>query len=343
MEDTHSSLHTALIFEDLVGHSRVRYFSFGRHALVAGLKAAGIKKDDRVLLPSFICRDLLASINYLGAVPVYYYVDERLCLSAPPDELPDSKAVIAVNYFGFPQNLQPFRKYCNRTGALLIEDNAHGLFSKDENGKWLGTRGDLGIFSLRKTIPMPDGAALVFNKADAAYRIQTQIEFSEAPEPASFRAKSFLLRLSPFIGTLPLRTLTALTRRIRRASTGHDILPSPPEVECKLPESPNPCRLLTVYMAAVDTDKEITRRRDNYIKVGGLLINTLCKPVFRDLPDNVAPYGYPFYCPERTIQEIKKLLGRHGMECFQWPELPAEIKPSAPEFYRSVWLVNFLW
>ena len=73
------------------------------------------------------------------------------------------KALLAVNYFGFAQDLAPFREYCLRTGATLIEDNAHGFLSKDTSGVLLGTRADLGITSIRKTFRLVNGAALYFS------------------------------------------------------------------------------------------------------------------------------------------------------------------------------------
>lgn len=331
-----------VIFEELVGHSRIRYFSYGRHALAEGLKAACIGKGDRVLLPAFICRDLLSSIHAISAIPVYYSVDEKLCLSVPPEELPEAKAVIAVNYFGFSQDLAPFRDYCDRTGAVLIEDNAHGLFSSDEAGQLLGTRGNLGIFSLRKTILMPDGSALVLNKENSSYRLAPQVEFSKSPEPVSLKIKRLLMRLTPLTGTVPLMTFTIIARRVRRLATGHEILPSPPDAEQALPGSPNPCRHLLNYLAAVNVDKEIERRRKRYREVQAILYGMPCRPVFEVLPDKAVPYGYPFYCPENGIAGIRKILRKHALECFRWPELPDEVKPSAPEHYRTIWFVNFL-
>lgn len=329
-------------FESIIGHSNIRYYSYGRHALAEALKSIGISNGDKVLLPSFICRDLLSSINALGAAPLYYQVNKKLSPVSDFGSFPAAKAIIAVNYFGFSQDMGPFREYCSMTGAVLIEDNAHGLFSRDENGWLLGTRGDLGIFSLRKTIPMPNGAALVFNKADAGYRILPQIEFSAKHAPYSFMAKRLLVKLASFGGAFTLKILTAMTRRMRRLTTGHEILPSPLNAERELPGSPNPCRQLPDYLAAVDIDKEIKRRRSAYLAVQEILANTGCTPVFQRLPDYAAPYGYPFYCPENRVQEIQRLLGRYGLECFRWPELPEAIRPSAPDFYRSVRLVNFL-
>ncbi len=87
------------------------------------------------------------------------------------------KAVLAVNYFGFAQDLAPFREYCSRTGATLIEDNAHGFLSKDTSGVLLGTRADLGITSIRKTFRLVNGAALYFSGAEYSDSVSEQLEF----------------------------------------------------------------------------------------------------------------------------------------------------------------------
>jgi hypothetical protein len=48
----------------------------------------------------------------------------------------------------------------------LIEDNAHGLYSKDLSGNPLGSVGDIAIFSFTKSLPTTDGGALVINHAN---------------------------------------------------------------------------------------------------------------------------------------------------------------------------------
>lgn len=103
-----------------------RYFSLGRHALRAGFSALGVGKGDLVLMPAFICRDLLAAVHAVQAEVLFYPVDEHLV----PHSLPVDdrvKAVLSVNYFGFPQALDLLRDYCTNSGAALIEDNAHGF------------------------------------------------------------------------------------------------------------------------------------------------------------------------------------------------------------------------
>ncbi|MFA5774468.1 MAG: DegT/DnrJ/EryC1/StrS family aminotransferase, partial [Ilumatobacteraceae bacterium] len=77
-----------------------RYFSLARHALVEALRAIDIKPGDAVVIPSLVCRDLLASLATVGARPVYYDVDESLKPVGFPNDQ-GIRAVIAVNYFGF--------------------------------------------------------------------------------------------------------------------------------------------------------------------------------------------------------------------------------------------------
>src|SRR5581483_6103533 len=129
-------------------------------APVEALRAARIKGGDAVLLPEFICRDVLASLHAVGADAVWYPVSSDLLPASSPATWPQARALLAVNYFGFPQDFEPFRAYAARTGAVLIEDNAHGFLSRDQTGRWLGTRGCAGLFSIRKSLPVPDGAAL---------------------------------------------------------------------------------------------------------------------------------------------------------------------------------------
>ena len=68
-----------------------------------------------------------------------------------------------VNFFGFPQDIDVYRKFAKKSNSILIEDNAHGLFSKDKKYELLGTRGDVGILSVRKSVTLPNTGMLLIN------------------------------------------------------------------------------------------------------------------------------------------------------------------------------------
>ncbi|MGE5418084.1 MAG: DegT/DnrJ/EryC1/StrS family aminotransferase [Acidobacteriota bacterium] len=329
--------------EELVGHPNILCFSLGRFALLEALKITGIEPGDIVLVPGFICRDLLASINMLGARPEFYPVMEDLTLACDLGSLPAAKAVIAVNYFGFPQYLRPFADYCETAGAVLIEDNAHGLFSRDESGQLLGTRGDIGIFSLRKTVSMPDGAAMVINNLRYESKPIVSTEIHNMGEPPSFRVKQALRKIVPAVGPAPLQWVTSVVRGVRKIRTGQELPAPDPNAEKTIPGSIEPCAKLHDYLESTDVGMEVSRRRELYLLVDKLLMDHDCRPVFKHLPDNTVPYLYPFYAKNDGISSIRKHLSKVGLDCFPWPELPDAIAPSAPEYYRQVWGVSFLW
>jgi hypothetical protein len=321
--------------------SAVRYYSLGRHAMVAGLRALGVGLGDSVLLPEYICRDLLAAVHALGALPVFYPVDLNLCPATPQDDWPVAAAVIAVDYFGFPQALTIFREYCVRTGAALIEDNAHGFLSQDEAGELLGYRGDVGLLSFRKTFMLPNGAALIVRNIDAAKNLEAQVEFSIQTGSLALRAKR-TVRQVPFLGTSLFNGMTALARIVRRIRTGHAI-PLPDENGEKIiPGSPSPYSELLSDLLHFDLPAEVARRRELYAECSAWLHDTRIEPVFPFLPENTSPYGFPFRADRDVVAEIQKKAKRKGLEVIHWPDLPDALAMRAPRHHHNVYLINFL-
>jgi hypothetical protein len=321
----------------------VRYFSLGRHALAEALRVAGAKPGDSILLPEYLCRDILASLAAVGATPCWYPVGEDLTPSSEPDDWPLARVVVAADYFGFPQSLVSFRKYAERTGALIIEDNAHGFLSRDGNGEWLGTRADLGVFSLRKTLPLADGAALLVMRPELARRLAPQdLEAGAGYAPSAARKAS--LRRTPVLGPPAAAVMTGLVRALRLLRTGHAIPPPDAAAETVIPHPPTPHEGLAAALAAVDPQREINRRRELYRTVERTARSLDIEPLFPDLPSLVAPYGFPFRAdPGPALQSLQRWASHRGLDLIRWPDLPDAIAASAPAHYRNLHLVNFLW
>jgi hypothetical protein len=319
---------------------KIRYFRLARHAFLAALKVINIQPSDKIVVPAFVCRDLLAPIHKIGATPIFYEVDSDL----KPISLPEAsniRAVLAVNYFGFPQDLSQFYAYCERNNASLIEDNAHGFLSCDEAGVELGTRGDLGIFSIRKTFPLPDGAMLIVNKSGLQKNIDPQLTCSERSLGLSFFGKRVLSGLQRKTN-IPFFTIgTSIARSIRLRLTGYEITPLLPENEFKMPENPAPHSYSISKLLKLDLVHEINRRRSLFIVFSDLFATLDVKPVFRDLPMGTVPYGYPFYADESLAKIAVGLARKQGFDCIHWPDLPETVVPRAPWHYRSLWMVNF--
>lgn len=329
--------------DELVAHSNIHYFRLGRHALYSALKGIGVSKDDIVLLPTFICKELLSAVHELGATPKFYSVSRQLEINQSVDSLPPAKAILAVNFFGFPQNMTSFREYCEKVGAVLIEDNAHGLFGLDEKKCALGSRGDIGIFSPRKSLGLYEGAALTINEPSLIPYFNLQTTYAPPVYKLGQQLKRLVRASVPRFGIFPARSFIKLTRLIRKIRTGHEILPSPPESERYLPEDDRPQYNLVESFATIDFEKEIIRRKALYKWLDEYLREFSVEPVFRSLSENVVPYGYPMFLREEQIPEIKQRLESYGLECFRWPDLPMEVSQNAPSWYHQVWSVHFIW
>jgi len=324
-----------------VGMGSIRYYSVSRYALLEALILAGVKKGSRVLFPEFICRDLLAPLNKLGAQHCWYKVASNLSPSDSTDFWPTADVVLAVNYFGFPQNLSPFEEYSKRTGALVIEDNAHGYLSRDEEGKWLGCRTSMGIFSVRKTFRIPDGAALWIDSSRYLNNLPAQIPFDGEGINQAQLFKSRLLEV-PVFGKLALRLSTQFARSIRKFKTGREIPSSDPFCELELPSQPNPWHGLLHALSKYDEAKEIERRRNAYFNFDNYGLRFGVKPVFDSLPNFCAPYAFAFRGDSFALRAMQRYASIHGFDFVKWPDLPAELSEEGAEHNKTIFLVNFL-
>lgn len=159
---------------DILSSGARTYSCFmARNAIYHSLCAMGIKPGERVLVPAFICSVVVEAILAYGAQADYYDVD-RLC-QVPLDHSlaqikTDTKALLAVHYFGFPQRIKEVRDLCQRRGIFLIEDCAHVLCGEID-GQPMGSFGDAAVFSWRKFLPTYDGGELVLNNPDLAVDI----------------------------------------------------------------------------------------------------------------------------------------------------------------------------
>jgi dTDP-4-amino-4,6-dideoxygalactose transaminase len=144
-------------------YAGTRLFARARHALWHGLRAADVASGDEVLTPAYHCGAEVEAIIAAGLVPRFYDVGDTLTPERQELEsllTPRTRALLIIHYFGFPQALASWRRWCNGHGLLLIEDCAQALYTRDGDAP-VGSAGELAIFSFAKTLPLPDGAALV--------------------------------------------------------------------------------------------------------------------------------------------------------------------------------------
>ncbi len=328
-----------LTVQNIYQGSQVFSYSFARYGLLAGLQAMGVKPGDLVLVPSFICRDVVAPFFVAGVKVQFYSVNKHLQPLEPLASLPKAKAIMAIHYFGLESDLLPFQEYCRMHGALLIEDNAHGFLSRSRAGHLLGSQGDIGLVSLRKTIPIINGAILLLKEGVS--------NISPLPNVDIFSWRLSLKNaLRPLVaswGTGLLLIITKIKRRIRYLLKGSELPGSKIEDEQMLPSSANPVDF-NHYIATMDIKAEVSRRRALFGLVGQMLNGLPIEPLKVNLGPHEVPYGYPFFCSSDHILTVKNYFEKKGLEIIQWPALPVAVEQSnPPDFYKNLYLVKFLW
>jgi dTDP-4-amino-4,6-dideoxygalactose transaminase len=147
-------------------NSKNIYLFFGaRYAIWAGIKTLKISPDQNILMPSYNCGTEIDPILDQGIQIKYYRINRNMRVDV--DDIKkqvdaQTAAIFITHYIGFPQSIDEIRKICRINGLFLIEDCAHAFLS-DYKSRNLGTFGDISVFSIRKTIPIPNGGALVIN------------------------------------------------------------------------------------------------------------------------------------------------------------------------------------
>lgn len=147
------------------------FYASGRAALFYIVKSLQLPQGSVILLPSYNCGVEVEAVLRAGYKVDFFRVKNDLTIDV--DHFAgkisaQTKAAVVAHYFGFPQGVAVLKDICGRRDIVLIEDCAHALYSQYSNGRWLGTEGDFGLFSMRKTVSMPNGGAVLVNRKDFA-------------------------------------------------------------------------------------------------------------------------------------------------------------------------------
>jgi hypothetical protein len=319
------------------------FYAYARHALVTALRMARVTTGSTVLVPHFICRDVLASISAVGANPVFYDIDDDLQVSQNT-MLPSAAAVLAVNYFGFPSDLGRLRQQLSDPTTIIIEDNAHGWLSADENGVPLGTRTALGITSFRKTIRVVDGAFLDWNIDQLSASVVTPNQPTSRTEvlPLSFRIRAVVASIDQR-SSLPLMTAGRRSIRRLRSLTGARPINERAQEEWQLPAHEAIHQSSLERFERTNLIAEVSRRRNAFATCQTLAERFDIGMPTIDFGPHVSPQGFPFFADSGNIDSFRTAVTRAKIgEVVSWPSLPSATTLSPTSKLRSVYLVNFL-
>ncbi len=220
---------------ELVGVRHAVALSSGTAALHLALIAAGVRRGDTVLVPSFTFAATANAVMYLGARPVFldstpksWNVDPEILADelrgrAVRGQLP--RAVITVDMYGQCADYGPILDACDRYGVPLIEDAAEAL-GATYRGRPAGSFGLAGVLSFNgnKIVTTGGGGMLVTDDDSVAKQVRHLA--TQAREPVAHyehRTVGYNYRLSNLLAAVGRGQLQRLPRLIeaRKATFDH--------------------------------------------------------------------------------------------------------------------------
>ncbi len=139
--------------------------SSGTAGLHLCMKLAGIEPGDEVVTTPLSFIASANAIVYEGGVPIFVDVDERTLNLAPAAVeaaiTPRTKALVLVDLFGYPLELDAFHELAARHGLTIIEDACEALGST-YRGRPIGSFGNPAVFAFypNKQVTTGEGGAV---------------------------------------------------------------------------------------------------------------------------------------------------------------------------------------
>jgi perosamine synthetase len=303
----------------------------GTAAIYQAFRAMRLAPGSVVLCPSYNCGHEIEPLIRLGLRVRCYRVGAAM--EADLDDLrhrmsEEVKAVLVTHFFGFAQPVDDVRVLCDRWGALLVEDCAHALLG-DNAGGTLGRVGDVSVFSLRKTLPLPNGGAALFNNSSLSgpQDLEAPPSLTTWLKSVSLAKKSALdaARHERSWGSIallaamaPVAAANGAVRRIwpSRWPAGYD----PDDEDYGFASRILGWGMAPYSMAVLQRTEWRTiaaRRRGNYRFLAERLSELRgCRLIHREVPARVCPLFLPLVVDDRG--RLFSALARHGINSAVW-------------------------
>ena len=136
------------------------------HSCTAALEISAIlinlKKDDEVIMPSYGYVSIANAVLLRGAKPIFVEINPH-DLNISYEDIKKktnkkTKAIYVIHYAGNSCEIKKISNYAKKNKIILVEDAAHAFLGKFKK-KFLGTFGDIGVFSFHETKNIVGGQA----------------------------------------------------------------------------------------------------------------------------------------------------------------------------------------
>ena len=133
--------------KSLLGRNFAVPVARGRDALWLALRCLEVRREDEIVMPSYVCRSVLEAVVMSGATPVFADVSSGLHVTAATVAAaltPQTRCVIVPHLFGDLAPISEIESLLRRRNIALIDDAAQG-FGAQCAGRKLGAFGEFGV------------------------------------------------------------------------------------------------------------------------------------------------------------------------------------------------------
>jgi dTDP-4-amino-4,6-dideoxygalactose transaminase len=250
-----------------VGAPHVAAVSSGTTGLHLCVHMAGVSPGDEVVTTPL---SFIASANcilYEGGTPVFVDVDERT-LNLDPAAVeaaitPRTKALLLVDLFGYPLDIDAFQEVADRHGLAIIEDACEALGST-YRGRPVGSFGPPAVFAFypNKQMTTGEGGAVAVHSEEAWELLKSLANHGRTDQGETFAHERLgynyrLDELSAALGVAQLGKLDEiLLLRDRVAARYNELLTDIDGVRLLAPDDELHRRSWFVYVVFLDPSAE---------------------------------------------------------------------------------------
>jgi len=219
--------------QKLFGVKHALAVNCGTSALNCAYIASGIGPGDEVIVPAYTFLATATAVVTAKAMPVIAEVDDSLTLDPEDVErriTPRTKAIAPVHMTGNCCDMGRILRIARKHKLLVIEDNAQACGGR-YRGRFLGTMGDIGCFSISsfKITGGGEGGMVLTNNARTFARAQNQHDTGGCWRPDRYAEERFPgelfvgenYRMSELDGTVNLVQLRKTAAQARRYNTNY--------------------------------------------------------------------------------------------------------------------------
>lgn len=294
-----------------------RVVAWARHGVWHGVRQLGLGNGDELLVPAWHHGSEIEALLRAG-VGCRFYDCAPETLAPDPGELEALlgervRGLYLTHALGFPQDAGRWREWCDARGLLLVEDAAQAWLASQE-GRPVGSAGDLAVFCLYKTFGLPEGAAMI----------------QASPPPP--------VGLDRRLGALEL------ARRHGLWLAGRSSLAYAASAPLRRPKSYDPARDFELrdpasapwahtpfILRRISDPAAASRRRENYAALMAGLGDLVAQP-FSELPGGASPFVFPLDVDDKpALLAGLREQGVVGLDLWAvpHPSLPVERFPGA--------------